>query len=109
VSDLTHKAFFGDAEYELRLTPILIAELERSTGCGIGGLCQRVFNNVFEYRDISEVIRLALVGGGTDPKKAADLVNTYVPSRPLIYAHALAVDVLQIVWFGKQNDDDSET
>lgn len=101
MTDLTHRAFFGDAEYELRLTPLLISELERNTGCGIGALCQRLFNSQCEHRDITETIRLSLIGGGTAPEKAATLVQTYVPAQPLIYSHMLTVNILERHWFGK--------
>ncbi len=40
-------AFFGDAEYQFKLTPALVLELERKTGAGIGTLCSRVFAKQF--------------------------------------------------------------
>lgn len=107
-SPAAHKAFFGDAEYELRLTPAMVLELERSTGVGIGLLCTRVFNSQFQSRDVSETIRLALVGGGTQPAKAASLVETYVPAQPLIHSYTLAVDILERLWFGSEKQDNAD-
>ncbi len=104
-----HIAFFGDGEYQLAITPILIPELERTTGAGICKLCERLFARQFDYRDVSEVIRLALIGGGARPDKAAALVQTYVPAQPLIHSYTLAVDILERLWFGPQSNDEKDT
>jgi hypothetical protein len=96
-----HRAFFGDAEREFDLSsPALIAELERKTGVGIGALCRRLFGNDFHHADLAEIIRLALIGGGTKPEEAAALIRTYVPARPMIEAQTLAVAILEKLWFG---------
>ena len=42
-----HRAFFGDAEHDFRITPALVIELELKTGAGIGALCSRVFARQF--------------------------------------------------------------
>ncbi len=103
-SDTTHRAFFGDAEHTFALTPALVVELEAVTGTGVGGLFKRLVANEFKHREISETIRLSLIGGGTDPETAARLVSTYVPARPLIEAYSLAVDILTALMFGKPAD-----
>ena len=36
------KTFFGDAERTFALTPVLIEELERLTGAGIGAIAKRL-------------------------------------------------------------------
>ena len=73
---MTHRAFFGDGERDFRVTPELIVELERKTGAGIGGLCRRLFAGDFKQVDVTETIRLALIGGGASPKDADALVAT---------------------------------
>ena len=45
---IKHSAFFGDAQREFALNPKLIAELERVTGAGIGGLSKRFFAGEFK-------------------------------------------------------------
>ena len=95
-----HVAFFGDAERKFRLPPELILELERKTGAGIGALCQRLFAGSFSHLDITETIRLALIGGGTSPKDADALVSAYALNRPLSETYPLAVSVLETLWFG---------
>lgn len=96
----THQAFFGDAEYSFRLTPKLITELEKNTGMGFGLLCNRVFARQFAMSDLSEVIRLALCGGGMAPQRAAELVATYVADRPISEVYPLAEAILEARYFG---------
>jgi hypothetical protein len=97
----THRQFFGDAEREFRLTPELIAELERKTGAGIGGLCRRLFAGNFHHADVLEAIRLALIGGGETPQVAASLIAVYAANRPLAETYPLAVSILETAWFGR--------
>lgn len=96
----SHRAFFGDAEREFRLTPELILELERKTGAGVGGLCKRLFANDFHYGEVLEVIRLALIGGGEKPETAAALIAAYGANRPLLETFPLALSILETLWFG---------
>lgn len=97
---MTHRAFFGDGERAFHITPPLVVELERKTGVGIGGLCRRLFAGDFRHADVTETIRLALVGGGTEPKEADALVAAYAVSRPLSETYPLAVSILETLWFG---------
>lgn len=96
----SHTAFLGDGEKTFALTPVLIEELQRKAGAGIGTICKRVFAGHFDHADLIETIRLALIGGGTDPKEAADLMATYVLPRPIAENFTLAVAILEIVYFG---------
>ena len=110
VNNLTVDRMFGDMVRPFRLTPPMILELERKTGVGIGGLCQRMFRREFGFAEISETIRLALIGGGQDPVRAAELVATYVNDRPLAETYPLAVAILETLWFGKASTNkESET
>lgn len=95
-----HKAFFGDRERNFVLTPILIPELERLSGTGIGRLCQRLVLGDFALLEITETIRLGMIGSGTSPQEAAALVQTYIAARPLGEAHILAADILTDLWAG---------
>lgn len=100
-----HTAFFGDAEYAFRLSPTLIIELEQKTGAGIGALCTRIFNRQFAQADVDETIRLALIGGGLKPERAAALIASYVADRPLSETYPIAVAILENVWFGQPNHE----
>jgi len=95
-----HKAFFGDREREFSLTPHLIPELQRTTGKAIGAVIDRMRR--LSYAEITETIRLGLIGAGTSPEEAAALVTTYVPARPLAEANILAIDILTALWIGPE-------
>lgn len=100
-----HRAFFGDADYDFRITPNLVIELEHKTGAGIGNLCSRVFTKQFAQADIHETIRLSLIGGGAAPERAASLVASYVVDRPFSETYPLAVAILDDLWFGQPNHE----
>lgn len=106
MNELTHCAFFGDAERTFLLTPDLIIELERKTGAGIGSLCKRLFAGEFKHSEITETIRLALIGGGTSPKDADALVAAYALKRPFAEIFPLAVAILNALWFGEAKQGD---
>ena len=103
----SHVGFFGDAEYAFDLAPVhIIRELEAVTGSGIGGLINRVIETRhFQHADLEAVIRLGLIGGGTDPKTAARLVANYLPARPLEEAMLLAMAILAALFFGASREE----
>jgi hypothetical protein len=109
-AEVKHVAYFGDGEKTFALTMPVIAELERKTGVGIGALYQRVALTLqFHVGDVVEVIRLGLIGGGTSPAEAQNLIDTYTPEQPLIPLAMLAVDILNARWNGEpmaQDDAD---
>lgn len=95
--------FFGDQEYTFKLTPAVIRELE--TKCGpVGAISNRVFSRNFAQADINETIRLALIGGGTAPKRAAELIAAYAEGRPLIETYELAAKILEQTMFGNPHE-----
>jgi hypothetical protein len=96
----SHYGFLGDREYSFTLTAPLVLELERCTNTGIGALCERVFKRQFSQSDLSETIRLALIGGGETPKRAAELIASYVTDRPITEFYPIARDILLARWLG---------
>lgn len=102
---MKHTAFFGDATYTFALTDTMIHELERKTGIGIGALYQRVIASQFHVADMVEVIRCGLIGGGTAPAKAQQLVDTYAKDRPFAETFPLALDILDARWTGEAIND----
>jgi hypothetical protein len=93
-----HKAFFGDREREFSLTPHLIPELQSQTGRAIGAIIDDIRR--LSYAEIVHTVRLGLIGAGTHPKEAAELVQTYVTAHPLGEVHLLALDILTDLWTG---------
>ncbi len=98
-------AFLGDTERRFHLTDPMIRELERVSGVGIGALYQRAVGMTFQLKDVSETIRLGLIGGGTEPKEAAQIVETYVHNRPMSETYPLALDVLDARWIGAPKEE----
>lgn len=99
---ITHRAFLGDQLREFCLTAPMVLELERKTGSGIGGIIRRVIARDFTLAEVTETIRLGLVGGDTDPQEAAALIAAYVTPRPLVESYTLALAILQTLMLGPQ-------
>lgn len=106
---MKHRAFLGDGEHTFALPFPLIEELQRKTGVGIGLLFQRIRSLSFSIGDISETIRLALIGGGMEPAEAFKLVAVYVQQRPLAESLPVALSILEVVWFGTPADSQGES
>jgi len=100
--------FFGDAEYTFKLTPALIDELEKKCGAGLGTIGARVFAKHFTQADLTETIRLALIGGGTEPKRARELVAAYATDRPITETYPLAAKILERLWIGAPHETEME-
>jgi len=98
----SYTGFFGDGEYTFRLTAPLILELETKLNAPIGGVCERVFHRAFSHADLSETIRLGLIGGGMSPERAAKLIAAYVQDRPLAETQPVAEQILSALWFGNE-------
>ncbi len=98
---ISHTAFFGEGEKTFTLTDSAIEELEQKTGLAIGTLFLRMSSSQFRVADIVEVIRLGLVGGGTNPQEAQRLIATYAKDRPFDETFPLALDILDARWNGK--------
>lgn len=100
MSDTSTVVFIGDAERTLCLTPPMIVELERITGMGIGAIFARAADLAFSHRELTETVRLALIGGGMSDKAAADLVAAYITPRPIHEVRPVAWATLRALWFG---------
>ena len=74
---------FGDGTFRFQLRMVEIEALQKSCGDGLGVIADRLFHSRFKYSDIRETIRLGLIGGGMDPVKAKERVETYVDGQPL--------------------------
>jgi hypothetical protein len=102
MSDTTHRGFLGDDMHAFCLTPPMVIELERVCHAGIGGIVRRVIAQDFTLTEVTETIRLALIGAGTDPEEAAALVAAYVTPAPLVKSYTLATAILQSLMLGTQ-------
>lgn len=112
---------FADGKYLFRLGLVELAELQTKCGAPLGEIISRVLRGryiaagdsepfgdiafaAFGAKDLSEVIRLGLIGGKTgrvngetiqvDPLRARELTETYVYPRPLREQWNLAAAIL---------------
>lgn len=76
---------FGDGTFTFRLGLSEIEELEEKRNASLFAITRRLDPHVRDARlgDISEPIRLGLIGGGMAPVKALGLVRRYVDERPI--------------------------
>lgn len=103
-----HRAFFGDGEKAFAFpTRDLIIELETKTGHGVGVLFRRFRDTSYSFTDVSEIIRIGLIGGGTAPEEANRLVSVYVIGRPLAEVFAVADGVITTLFFGVEAVNDA--
>lgn len=94
---------WADGEYKFALKLKQIEELQRNCDAGLGVIGKRMFSGDYRVEDVTETIRLGLIGGGTDAVKAKQLVETY--ALPLIRGNEssslkVAQAVIAVVWFG---------
>lgn len=84
---------FGDSDYLFRLPLKQIAELQEKCKAGIGTIYRRVVVGEYYAEDLTETVRLGLVGGGVEATKARLLIERYLDPLPMIdrltYAEAV--------------------
>lgn len=87
---------FGDGTYTFRLGLDEIEELERKRDLSIFTILRRLKPEIREPRllDISETIRLGLIGGGMTPVDALVLVRKYVDRRPIDESRDVALAIV---------------
>lgn len=90
---------WADGTYAFRLGWAQIIELQEKCDAGPYVVLQRLSNGQWLAEDISNVIRLGLVGGGMTPADALKKTRTYVeervPIENVLYAQAILAAGLQ--------------
>jgi hypothetical protein len=99
--------FFGDGDHSFALKQPQITELENKYGA-VSAICGRVFARQFSQAEIAETIRLALIGAGEHPKRAAELIALYVTDRPLNEFYSTALAICEAVWFDEPHEKASK-
>lgn len=101
------KQFFGDAEHVFKLDPAMIVELERKASAGIGLIARRFLAAEFTHTDLTETLRLGLVGGGMDPQDAAALVDLYAERLSITRLYECALPVIEAAFFEPEGKADA--
>ena len=87
--------YWGDAERTFALTLPLVEELERQTDAGVPHLIRALHAQDYRVAHLKTILRLSLIGGGgCDPERAAELVDTYLIPTGLEKARWIALVTL---------------
>lgn len=93
-----------------RLTLGNVVDLEEACGkVGIGAIYLRVAQQSYRVRDVFEVVRFGLVGGGLDPAAARALVTERFDILPLAEHVNLALDILISLMAGAEDSEPRKT
>lgn len=96
----------GDHHFHLRWGELI--ELQGKCDAGPAFILSRMFSGHWLVQDISEVIRLGLIGAGMAPTKALELTRTYVEARPPDENLVLAIHILRAAVTGLADGEELE-
>jgi Phage tail tube protein, GTA-gp10 len=95
---------FGDGEHTFRLRMKELRELQEKCDAGFSQILLRLGSVQCKIDDVTETLRLGLIGGGTEPMLALGLVSKYVGPVNLLKHQLIACDVLAAALFGDPRD-----
>lgn len=95
---------FADGDHEFRLAWAELLMLQEARDCGPFVVLDRLTNGKWMIEDISEVIRIGLIGGGTEPGKAVKMVRTYVQAFPPMLNLVFAQQILGAALVGATDE-----
>lgn len=73
---------WADGTYSFRLAWGQLGELQEKCDAGPYVVLQRLHSGTWRIEDITNIIRLGLIGGGMEPSPALKLARSYVEDRP---------------------------
>lgn len=91
---------WADGSYHFRLAWGELSALQEARDCGPYVILGRLTDNTWRIEDISNVIRLGLVGGGMAPVEALKKTRTYVEARPPLENVVFAQVILSAALMG---------
>lgn len=80
--DATVTFDWADGTYRFSLKWGQLAELQDKCDAGPYVVLQRLHSGEWRIEDVSNIIRLGLIGGGMEPAPALKLTRAYVEARP---------------------------
>ena len=95
---------WATGRFTFRLAWGELISLQEELDSGPFVILARLSGDECMVEDISTVIRLALIGGGTEPAKALALVKDYVESRPPSENKMFARGVLALGLYGPSDE-----
>lgn len=95
---------FADGTYTFRLAWGQLIELQEKCDAGPYVILSRLDGIEWRMQDISETIRLGLIGGGLEPAKALRMVRRYVEECPPLESLMIARGVLAVALMGAPDE-----
>lgn len=96
---------FADGTYVFRLAWGQLIELQEKCDAGPLVVMRRLEQGTWLVQDVSNILRLGLIGGGMEPIPALKLVRRYVEDRPPLENLLRAQAVLTIAMMGAPDED----
>ncbi|MGP4670645.1 gene transfer agent family protein [Agrobacterium salinitolerans] len=98
--DATITFDWADGTHSFRLAWGQLAELQEKCDAGPYVVLQRLHSGEWRIEDISNIIRLGLIGGSMDPVAALKLTRAYVEARPPMESLIPAQVILSVALMG---------
>ena len=95
---------WADGLYKFRLGIGQLRELQEKCNAGPAEIAARISTHTWRVDDVREVLRLGLIGGGTEPVVALKLVERYYDDRPLLESVKPAQTILLTALVGSAED-----
>lgn len=96
---------WADGTHSFRLAWAQLAELQEKTDAGPYMVLQRLAAGAWRVEDLSNIIRLGLIGGGMTPADALKKVRAYVEERPPAESVIFAQGILMAGLYGAPEED----
>ena len=96
---------WADGDFKFRLGWGELEELQEKTDAGPQVVLQRLHAGTWRVQDISNTIRLAIIGGGLSPEEAVKKVRFYVEQRPPAESVPIALAVLSAGLIGAPDEN----
>ncbi|AZN72011.1 gene transfer agent family protein [Georhizobium profundi] len=99
---------WADGDYTFRLGWGELVRLQEACDAGPYFVLGRLQDGTWRMQDISETLRLGLIGGGKAPADATKLVKAWVQDRPPMENLAFAQGVLGAALMGSSDETPGE-
>lgn len=93
----------GEGVYPLCLRIGELEQLEEVMDCGMATIYRRLTDGDWKVKDVREVLRLALIGGGMPPYEAAGMINRLITEGYFGHYYVVAQAVIQAAVMGYEN------
>lgn len=95
---------WADDTYQFRLAWGQLVELQEKCDAGPYVILQRLYDGSWKMLDVSEPIRLGLIGGGMEPIRALKIVRQYVQEKPPVANVLVAQAILSAALMGAPDE-----